>query len=220
MLIQYSWTVGHTNYPQWGEIDILENINENTQSLHVLHTNPGCTVAGNQGAVRQTSIQSSYNCDDQATSGPFGTSQSKYQGCAATSTTANAYGTPFNNAGGGVVVMEWTTNFIKMWTFPPNKVPANIVSGNPDTSTWGIPSFTTQGGACNMNGHFKDHNIVFDTTFCGTYAGQDYFWQQTSCYKSSPTKYTKCADYVAANPGAFKDAYWIINSVKVYQWQY
>lgn len=220
MLIQYSWTVGHTNYPQWGEIDILENINENTQSLHVLHTNPGCTVAGNQGAVRQTSIQSSYNCDDQATSGPFGTSQSKYQGCAATSTTANAYGTPFNNAGGGVVVMEWTTNFIKMWTFPPNKVPANIVSGNPDTSTWGIPSFTTQGGACNMNGHFKDHNIVFDTTFCGTYAGQDYFWQQTSCYKSSPTKYTKCADYVTANPGAFKDAYWIINSVKVYQWQY
>ncbi|CZR56468.1 related to mixed-linked glucanase precursor MLG1 [Phialocephala subalpina] len=214
------WTVNHVNYPEWGEIDILENINENTNSLHALHTTAGCTVAGNQGATHQTSTQQSYNCDDQATTGPYGTTQSQYQGCAATSTTANSYGTPFNNQGGGVVVMEWTTHFIKMWTFAPGAVPANILSEQPDTSTWGTPSFDTEGGSCTMNDHFQAHNIVFDTTFCGNYAGQAYFWQQTSCYKSNPTAYATCAQYVAANPSVFSNAYWIINSLKVYQWQY
>ncbi|KAH6718694.1 concanavalin A-like lectin/glucanase domain-containing protein [Leptodontidium sp. 2 PMI_412] len=216
------WTVGHENYPRWGEIDIFENINENSQSLHVLHTDHSsvCTIPGNQLGTRQTSVTSSFNCDDTATTGPFGTTQSVNQGCAATTTGNGNYGSSFNANGGGIVAMEWTTKFIKMWTFPPNAVPANIKSGKPDTSTWGTPSFTTEGGNCIINDHFKDHNIVFDTTFCGNYAGQDYFWKQTSCYKNNPTKYAKCTDYVAANPAAFQQAYWIINSVKVYQWQF
>lgn len=220
MLISYSWTVNHENYPEWGEIDIFENINENTASLHTLHTTAGCTVAANQGATRQTSTEQSYNCDDQATTGPFGTTQSQYQGCSATSTTANSYGSGFNNQGGGTVVMEWSTHFIKMWTFAPGAVPANILSETPDTSTWGLPSFDTEGGNCTMNDHFQAHNMVFDLTFCGTYAGQSYFWEQTSCYKNNPTAYATCADYVAANPSVYANAYWIINSVKVYQWQY
>ena len=67
------WSVSHDNYPRWGEIDMLENINEQTQSLNVLHTSPGCTVAANQGGViRQTGTQSTYNCDDQAFSSPYG----------------------------------------------------------------------------------------------------------------------------------------------------
>ncbi|KAH8600699.1 concanavalin A-like lectin/glucanase domain-containing protein [Bisporella sp. PMI_857] len=210
------WTVSHDNYPQWGEIDIYENINENSKSLNVLHTNAGYTLAGNQGATRMTGTVNSYNCDDQATTGPYGTTQSVYQGCAATA--PGPYGTEFNANGGGVVVMEWTTNFIKMWNFKPSEVPANIKSGTPDTASWGLPHFTTQGGTGTTDGHFKEHNIVFDITFCGTYAGLDYFWQQTSCYKSNPTRYPRCIDYVAANPTAFENAYWIINSVKVYKW--
>ena len=35
VLIQYSWTVSHTSYPLWGEIDILENINEQTSSKYL-----------------------------------------------------------------------------------------------------------------------------------------------------------------------------------------
>jgi len=67
------WSVSHDNYPRWGEIDMLENINEQTQSLNVLHSSPGCTVAGNQGGtIRQTGTQASYNCDDQSESSPYG----------------------------------------------------------------------------------------------------------------------------------------------------
>ena len=34
---------------------------------------------------------------------------------------------------------------------------------------------------------------------------------------NSAKKAATCADYVANNPGAFKDVYWSINSIKVYQ---
>jgi hypothetical protein len=111
------WTVNHNNYPQLGEINILENINENTASLHALHTSASCKLTGNQGGVsRQTAIQQFYNCDDQAITSPY-RSQRQYQGCAATSTTLNSYGTGISEQGGGVVVMELTNDFIKMWTF-------------------------------------------------------------------------------------------------------
>lgn len=105
-----------------------------------------------------------------------------------------------------------------MWTFPPSQVPANIKSQTPDTSTWGTPSFDTENGNCTMAERFKEHSIVFDTTFCGNYAGQTYFWEQTSCYKNNPEMYPDCNSYVAKNPMAFQEAYWIVNSVKVYQY--
>lgn len=214
------WTVNaYDDYPKWGEIDILENINEQSVALNTLHTSPGFSIAGNHGATRlaSTEIVDSYNCDDTATSSAYG-SQSLNQGCSARNTAAGAYGKAFNANGGGVVVMEWTSNFIKMWNFPPGKVPQSLLDGKPDTTTFGTPQFDTEGGTGTTADHFANHQIVFDTTFCGNYAGQDYFWQQTSCYKNNPTKYAKCKDYVAANPAAFANAYWIINSVKVYKW--
>lgn len=115
--------------------------------------------------------------------------------------------------------MEWTSSAIKIWNFSPSQTPQNIQSGQPDPNTWGTAHFTTAGGSCNIDEHFRNHNIVFDITFCGNYAGQDYFWQQTSCYKNNPSKWPRCLDYVAANPGVFENAYWLVNSVKVYQMQ-
>ena len=113
--------------------------------------------------------------------------------------------------------MEWTTHFIKMWIFTPGKVPANLIAGSPDTSAadWGTPAFTTEGGSCVMDDHFQLHNIVIDTSFCGTYAGQPALWAETTC----SAKYATCAEYVAANPTAFDNTYWIINSLKVFKWQ-
>jgi len=201
------WTVNAVDdYPRWGEIDILENINEQTSTLNVLHTSPGCTI---KGGSYMTDTVDSYDCNDLANSG---------QGCAARNTRAGSYGKDFNSRGGGTVVMEWSTNFIKMWNFAPDKVPQTLRDGHPDASTFGTPDFDTEAGSCVMDDHFSTHQIIFDLTFCGNYAGQDQFWQQTSCYKSNPTKYARCADYVAANPAAFANAYWIINSVKVYKW--
>lgn len=55
----------------------------------------------------------------------------------------------------------------------------------------------------------------FDTTFCGAEAGGDAWTSWTDC--SAVTGYSTCEDYVAAVPSAYDDAYWLVNSVKVYQ---
>ncbi|RAL65983.1 hypothetical protein DID88_005644 [Monilinia fructigena] len=163
-------TVNSSNYPQYGEIDILENVNEKTMlPLHALVTN----------------------------------------------TDPNSYGTPFNDNGGGVYAMQWTSDVIRIWNFGPDTIPADITAGTPDPSTWTLPAFTTEGGVCNIDELFANHKIVFDTSFCGGYAGKTEFWQETTCYDAE--KYPTCDSYVRANPAAYKEAYWLINSVKVYQ---
>lgn len=71
------WTFSDVNYPAQGEIDILENVHENTVGLNVLHTSPGFSVAGNQKGSVQTGAQSTYSCDDTAEGSLYG---SQYTG--------------------------------------------------------------------------------------------------------------------------------------------
>ncbi|TGO50203.1 hypothetical protein BOTNAR_0402g00010 [Botryotinia narcissicola] len=208
------WTVNTTNYPRYGEIDILENINEKTVSLQTLHTEEGCYFSGNHYSTQLKDNVTTYNCDDSASSSIFG-AQDATSACSGTNSDPNSYGTTFNNNGGGVYAMQWTSDVIRMWNFGPEAIPADITAGTPDPSTWDLPAFTTEGGVCNIDGLFANHKIIFDTTFCGGYAGQTGFWQETTCYDAE--KYPTCDSYVGANPEAYKEAYWLINSVKVYQ---
>lgn len=61
--------------------------------------------------------------------------------------------------------------------------------------------------------HFANMNLVFDTTFCGDWAGQASVWSSSGCSALAST----CTDYVSNSPGAFAPAYWLLNTVKVYQ---
>jgi len=80
------------------------------------------------------------------------------------------------------------------------------------TGSWGLPVVAFNGGSgCNIDYHFANHNIIFDTTFCGDWAGDA--WGSSSC----ASKAGSCQGSVAGNPGEFVNAYWAINSVKVYQ---
>jgi hypothetical protein len=99
------WTVSHVDYPSQGEIDILENIHENTQSIQTLHTSANCSVVGNELGAQQYGKQVSYNCDDKATYSDYG-SQSTDQGCSATDSDPNSYGSTFNANSGGVCALN------------------------------------------------------------------------------------------------------------------
>lgn len=164
-----------------------------------LHTSAGCTIntAGSQGG---TSLQRS-DCN----------SNSGYDGCGAQSNNAATYGDGFNNGGGGVYAMQWESSGIYIWFFPRNAIPSDISSGNPVTGNWGAPLVSFNGGSgCNIDSHFANQNIVFDTTFCGDWAGS--VWGSSSCASKG-----SCESYVGGNPGAFTNSYWSVNSVKVYQ---
>ncbi|KAL2060982.1 hypothetical protein VTL71DRAFT_9034 [Oculimacula yallundae] len=131
-------------------------------------------------------------------------------GCSITSSSSISYGSSFNTALGGVYATQWTSDYIRIWFFPRESIPTNILSGEPDPSTWGLPDANFQGN-CDVDGLFKDHQIVFDTTFCGDWAGGAWSGDEV-CNAKAGT----CQEFVASNPEAFVDAYWDINYVKVF----
>ncbi|KAL2008411.1 hypothetical protein VTN00DRAFT_6605 [Thermoascus crustaceus] len=193
------WTVGH-NWPSGGEIDIIEGINQNIQNQMVLHTSGQCTInnSGMTGSVLSDNCQiahSTTGCSVQGTDGSLGS--------------------PFNEAQGGVYAMEWTDQFIRIWFFPRSSIPQSIKDGNPDPATFGPPMGNFE-GSCDIGNEFQEQKFIFDTTFCGDWAGGVY--GSSGCPMSNPSNALEsCTNYVALNPTAYKNAYWEINSVRIYQ---
>ncbi|KAJ5994096.1 hypothetical protein N7451_009820 [Penicillium sp. IBT 35674x] len=192
------WTVGK-EWPQDGEIDIIEGVNLQDHNEIVMHTAGTCalTDTGMSGTVNAT------GCGE-----ALGT-----VGCVIEGQTGS-YGTSFNNNGGGVYAMEWTEEFVKIWFFPRKSIPASITKGEPDVSEFGTPMALVQDG-CDVANSFKAQSFVFDVTFCGDWAGG--VFGESGCPMTSSDSFTSCTNFVAQNPAKFKETYWEINSVKVYQ---
>ncbi|KAL9582854.1 MAG: hypothetical protein Q9203_005318, partial [Teloschistes exilis] len=131
------------------------------------------------------------------------------QGC---SIDSGPYGANINSAGGAVYALEWTSDGMNVWGWSGGGAPSDATGNSPDPSGWGNPtgSFPSS-SSCNVDTYFKNQQIVFDTTFCGVWAG-DSWPSDAACSGLAST----CQDYVQNNPAAFKDAYWTINSLKVY----
>jgi hypothetical protein len=201
------WMFG-PNWPSSGEIDIIEGVNTQQSNAVTLHTSPGCTMT-NTGALPSSKLA---NADCQGT-----------QGCGQQTSAANNYGAGFNAAGGGVYALEWTSDHIAVWFFARgdpavarllNASSSGSNSTAPDPATFGQPAARFVGDSCNIDDHFVNNNLVFNIDLCGSWAGQ--VWNQDpTCSKLAPT----CSQYVAQHPEAFAEAYWLINSVKVYQQQ-
>ncbi|KAI0409757.1 glycoside hydrolase family 16 protein [Xylaria palmicola] len=189
------WTFG-PSWPSSGEIDIIEGVNLQTNTSITLHTSPGCSFS-----------QDSFSSADCGAPGD-GT-----MGCGASTHNTEDFGVGFNEMGGGVYALQWTSDAIRVFFFPrAGRVPADIAAGRPDPGAWGRPAASFSGGGCDIDAHFANHNIVFDTTFCGQWAGK--VWDADPvCSAKAPT----CEAYVGGNPAAFRDTYWLINSVKVYR---
>ncbi|KAI5465852.1 glycoside hydrolase family 16 protein [Mariannaea sp. PMI_226] len=183
------WWVGD-NWPAGGEIDIIEGVNAQTTNLITMHTSEGCTL-----------VDKDCNAGD------------GHNGCGVGTSDNQNYGDGFNDVGGGVYAVEWTSKAITVWFFQRSAIPADISNGNPDPSSWGQPTANFEGGSgCNLDDHFVQNSMIFDTTFCGDWAGK-VFSGDGECSSLG----SSCEDYVANNPEAFVEAYWLINSIKVYQ---
>ncbi|KAL4891808.1 concanavalin A-like lectin/glucanase domain-containing protein [Aspergillus ambiguus] len=194
------WSVG-PSWPDDGEIDIIEGVNKQESNEIVLHTSGTCDVSGSN---EMTGTLTSGECGE--SSGTIG--------CVVKGTKGSA-GDSFNQQGGGVYAMEWTAKFIKIWYFPRASIPASIESGKPDTSDFGTPMAHLQ-GTCNFHERFKSQKFILDTTFCGDWAG-GVFGDSGCPLSDSSNPIQSCVNYVAQNPAAFKEAYWEINSIKLYE---
>lgn len=203
------WAVG-PDWPKGGEIDILEGVNDQTTNAMTLHTSANCSVDADGFSGNLTTP----NCDIKAPEQP------ENSGCAISSYNPQSYGVGLNANGGAVYAMQWTSNAITIWFFPRDKIPADVARsiipgdtnpGSPDPTKWGRPVAHFCGDGCNIDQHFKDMKLVINTAFCGDWAGNT--WDASSCKAKAPT----CNEYVAKNPQAFVDAYWLINDIKVFE---
>ncbi|VDB87411.1 unnamed protein product [Peniophora sp. CBMAI 1063] len=128
-----------------------------------------------------------------------------------------SFGAPFNAVGGGFYAMSKSrAGGINVWFWPrtSTSVPVEVRYGGavaaPSVS-WGTPAATfPTNDNCPYGDHFDAHRMVFDLTLCGDWAGNA--WASSGCGKDAGT----CEDFVNNNPQAFKDAFWEINSVRVY----
>ena len=82
------------NWPNSGEIDIIENVNDATTNAMTLHSSAGCTISGgSSGLLQPTSMECNALVNGNL-------------GCGFKESDSSSYGSGFNYNKGGVFAME------------------------------------------------------------------------------------------------------------------
>ncbi|KAG6811164.1 hypothetical protein H0H92_008687 [Tricholoma furcatifolium] len=122
------WETDEADWPDGGEIDIVEGVNDQEPNASTLHTSPGCSMPSGR---TELGTAGQLDCD---------TSVNGNAGCGVQMSTDLSYGPAFNNNGGGWFAVERNDNFIKVWFWPRNSasVPSDMSSGasSVDTDNW------------------------------------------------------------------------------------
>ncbi|KAF7367056.1 Glycoside hydrolase family 16 protein [Mycena sanguinolenta] len=203
------WETNEANWPNGGEVDIVEGVNDQGNDQVTLHTVAGqalwmydAYLTDTNGVRSTVVISGQLNCD------------TSVNGCGVNVGQASSFGPTFNADGGGWYAMERTNTFINVWFWSRKAtiVPADVSAGGTtvNTSNWGTPVANFPNTTCNFPQFFDAHNIIINLNFCGDFAGQ------ASVYASSGCPST-CKSYVDNNPAAFGNAYFWINSINIYQ---
>lgn len=164
------WTCG-PNWPNYGEIDVLENIGvtgqgsfSNLVSVHMGSTSPNeASPSSFSGKVLGS------NCDTNYGQGK--------NGCQIydTNNKGPSWGINFNNNGGGVWALQFGQGAgVKVWFWGRGQVPNEISNprstpGILSTSDWGEPMANFQSDVIDSN--LRQQNIVLDITIGGDWAG-------------------------------------------------
>ncbi|CCO37457.1 putative glycosidase C21B10.07 [Rhizoctonia solani AG-1 IB] len=120
------WSNG-PNWPNGGEIDIVEGVNDYQTNQASLHTKAGCTIPQEYGSSGV--LAASLNCAADETGN---------QGCGQLNSKPNNYGKAFNDNGGGVYAMKWDRSGISIYFFPRDEIPSDIKNEapRPDSGDW------------------------------------------------------------------------------------
>ncbi|KIJ67434.1 glycoside hydrolase family 16 protein [Hydnomerulius pinastri MD-312] len=197
------WETDESNWPDGGEVDIVEGVNDVTPNQSTLHTSPDCSIPAS--GVTQLGTTVGTDCDSSANGNA---------GCGIQLTEDdNSFGPGFNNIGGGWYAMERTTDYISVWFWERGdaSAPSDATSGAStiDTSNWGTPAAYFPNTDCDLATHFDANNIIINLTFCGDWAGNSAVYAASGCPST-------CVDYVNENPTAFTNAYFEFSSINIY----
>ncbi|KAI0945372.1 hypothetical protein AcW1_001610 [Taiwanofungus camphoratus] len=197
------WSFG-PDWPNGGEIDIIEAINVMPNNQMALHTTEGCT---HNTPPDQLGYSGELDC---------GTGS----GCTVGESKQNSYESGFAAAGGGVFATQFDVAGINMWFWSRPNVPASIANASAnssmDLSDWGQPSASYPNtSACNLSNKFSAQQLVFDITLCGDWAGVPGIYD-SECYNAGPAH--DCYQDMVVGPGSpkFDEAYFEVSYVRTY----
>ncbi|TFY64735.1 hypothetical protein EVG20_g5848 [Dentipellis fragilis] len=195
------WELGD-NWPNQGEVDIVEGVNDVPPNRMTLHTSSGCTMPASR---TESGTPTQNDCN---------VAVNNNAGCGVLENDPNSYGPNFNSNGGGWWAIERTSTFIKIWFWTRDDVntPSDVKNGagSVNTDNWGRPDAYFPNTSCNFASHFGPHNIIINLTFCGDWAGSSSVWASSGCPGT-------CVDYVNNRPADLKNAYFEFPWIKVYQ---
>ncbi|OJA13654.1 hypothetical protein AZE42_06891 [Rhizopogon vesiculosus] len=195
------WETNESDWPDGGEVDIVEGVNDVEPNQSTLHTSDNCTIPP---FTTQLGTTLSTNC-----SAAFDFNE----GCAVELAGNNSYGPAFNRIGGGWYAMERTNHYINVWFWARSDpfAPDDVTCGAStiDTGKWGIPAAHFPNTQCDLASHFGPNNIIINLTFCGAKAGNSTLYTAAGCPSD-------CETFVNDNPSAFENAYFQFSSIKVY----
>lgn len=204
------WTVTD-NLKQWpvgGEIDIMENANDQYKAnLASIHTNSSCTIPA---TTAELGTVATTNCSAFQPANP---------GCRIemNGTSTPTWGSALNRAGGGLIAMErsfgTTGKGVRVWYFPnsdPSSIPSDLKNGSStiNTDAWTRPNAYFPISKCYND--FSPHNIIFDITLCGDFAGNTY--NISGCN----LQYPACSYQVGYNGSSFNQSYWEVESLRLF----
>ncbi|KAF8329334.1 concanavalin A-like lectin/glucanase domain-containing protein [Cantharellus anzutake] len=194
------WTVGY-DWPNEGEIDIIEGVNNSTMNQMTLHT--GSSTSCNTNSVKPSDVALNF------LSKTCASSPDANSGCAYQDPSPQSFGHGFNEAGGAVFALLIDQNVgTKLWRFQRANVPSDVTAGNPNPDSWGTPSaFFPTSDSCQTKDTIQNQQLIFDMTICGGWAGAAY--TSMGCGQS-------CSERVA-DPVNFQEAVWNVRNVTVWQ---
>ncbi len=151
-------------YPLGGEIDILENANDETASnLVSVHTADLCKISNDSSILGQTGVNLLTNCTVDYVTGNQGCRNEMNGGSAATSSRG------LNKEGGGIFATERSLGSagrgINVWFWPHDQVPDDLMPGSTavDPTKWGLPGAAFP-FADDCHDEFGPLSFVFDIT--------------------------------------------------------
>lgn len=113
----------------------------------------------------------------------------------------------------------WTSEEIKIYTWPHGTEPAGLDKDRIDLEAWTEKKPSMHLRSCNIDLAFQAQKLLLDIAFCGDPVDQ--LWN-TADHKGEKTclqetKVPTCQEFVAKNPSSFKDVYFQIRDIRYFE---